>query len=131
MEFNLQEGLIGEFKEPVTENNTARKYGSGSIDVYATPAMVGLIEHAALSAVDPLLPAGFTTVGIEINVKHLAATPVGMTVHARAELKEIDGRRLVFHVEAFDDLEKIGEGVHQRYIVQSDKFMAKNARKKG
>jgi len=131
MDFNLTTGLTGEVHDIVNEENTARKFGSGSIDVYATPAMVGLIEHAALNAVDPLLPEGFSTVGIDLNVKHLAATPIGLKVRAVAELMEIDGRRLVFRVEAFDEKEKIGEGTHQRYIVQLDKFMAKNAQKKG
>jgi predicted thioesterase len=114
----------------VTENNTARKFGSGSIDVYATPAMIGLIEHAALNAVDPLLPRGFSTVGTELNIRHIAATPIGLRVRATAKLMEIDGRKLVFQVEAYDEREKIGEGMHQRYIVQVDKFMGKNAQKR-
>lgn len=130
MEFNLKPGLMGEAKDMVTKDNTARKFGSGSIDVYATPAMIGLMEHAALNAVDPFLPEGFSTVGIDINIKHLAATPMGLEVRAEAELTEIDGRRLVFQVEAFDEKEKIGTGQHQRFIVELDRFMAKNAQKK-
>jgi fluoroacetyl-CoA thioesterase len=125
MDFNLQLGLSGEATETVTENNTARKYGSGNIDVYATPAMIGLMENAALKGVDPILPEGWSTVGIEINVKHMAATPVGFTVRAKSELIEVDGRRLVFKVEAYDESEKIGEGMHQRFIVQLDKFLSK------
>ncbi|MDD2497403.1 MAG: thioesterase family protein [Desulfitobacteriaceae bacterium] len=131
MDLNLKVGLTGEAQDSVTTENTAKKYGSGSIDVYATPAMIGLIENAALSAVDSLLPEGFTTVGIELNVKHLAATPIGMAVKAKAALVQVDGRRLVFKVEAFDDVEKIGEGEHQRFVVQVDKFMAKSINKKG
>jgi fluoroacetyl-CoA thioesterase len=131
VDLNLKVGLIGEVQDTVTLDNTAKKYGSGSIDVYATPAMIGLIENAALSAVDTLLPSGFTTVGIELRVKHLAATPIGMTVKARAELVQIDSRRLVFKVEAFDEVEKIGEGEHERFVVQVDKFMAKSMSKKG
>lgn len=131
MDFNLNVGLTGEVGEYVTSENTAKKFGSGSVEVYATPAMIGLIEHAALSAVDPLLPPGFSTVGISLNVKHLSATPMGFSVTATAELIEVDGRRLVFKVEAFDDVEKIGEGEHQRFIVQLDKFMAKCKGKKG
>lgn len=125
MDFNLQLGLSGEATETVTENNTARKYGSGNIDVYATPAMIGLMENAALKGVDPILPEGWSTVGIEIHVKHMAATPVGFTVRAKSELIEVDGRRLVFKVEAYDESEKIGEGMHQRFIVQLDKFLSK------
>ncbi|MGI6711975.1 MAG: thioesterase family protein [Bacillota bacterium] len=125
MDFNLQLGLSGEARETVTENNTARKYGSGNIDVYATPAMIGLMENAALKCVDPILPEGWSTVGIEINVKHMAATPIGFTVQAKSELIEVDGRRLVFKVEAYDESKKIGEGMHQRFIVQLDKFLSK------
>lgn len=131
MKLNLKVGLTGEAQDTVTLDNTAKKYGSGSIDVYATPAMIGLIENAALSAVDSSLPEGFTTVGIELNVKHLAATPIGMVVKAKAALVQVDGRRLVFQVEAFDEVEKIGEGEHQRFVVQVDKFMAKSINKKG
>lgn len=130
MDFDLKTGLSGEATEIVSEENTARKYGSGSIDVFATPAMIALMESAALQAVAPHLPEGFSTVGIDISAKHLAATPLGLTVRAQAELMEIDGRRLVFRVEAFDNVEKIGEGEHQRFIIPIDKFMEKAGRKK-
>ena len=90
MEFDLKVGLTGEVKEMVTPDNTAKKYGSGSIDVYATPAMIGLMEKASLSSVDALLPEGFSTVGIKLDVKHLAATPIGMEVTAKAQLIEVD-----------------------------------------
>ena len=130
MEFNLKPGLLGEAKELVSEENTAQKYGSGGVAVYATPAMIGLMENAALRSVDPLLPEGWATVGTHLDVKHLAATPVGMTVTAKAELQEIDGRRLVFRVEAFDEREKVGEGSHERYIINLPKFLAKNEEKK-
>lgn len=129
MDFNLKTGLTGTATEQVTTENTAKMYGSGSIDVYATPAMIGLMENASLNAVDPLLPEGFSTVGIHLDVKHLAATPIGLTATAQAELIEIDGRRLVFKIEAFDNKEKIGEGTHQRFIIQLDKFMAKTEAK--
>jgi predicted thioesterase len=129
MEINLQPGLIGEKKELVTEDNTAIKYGSGEVAVYATPALVGLMEGASINAVDHLLPAGFCTVGISISTIHTAATPTGMTVTARAELLEVHGRRLVFKVEGFDDKEPVGAGTHERYIVQMDKFMQKNRSK--
>jgi predicted thioesterase len=130
MDFNLHTGMKAEKKDIVTNDNTAIKYGSGGVAVYATPAMIGLIEGTCLAAVDPSLPEGLATVGTHLNVKHLAATPVGMTVRATAELIEIAGKRLVFAVEAFDDKEKIGEGTHERYIIDLQKFLQKAAAKK-
>ncbi|MCX7781575.1 MAG: thioesterase family protein [Negativicutes bacterium] len=130
MDFNLHIGMKAEKKEAVTNDNTAVRYGSGGVAVYATPAMIGLMEGACLAAVDPHLPSGMATVGTHLNVKHLAATPVGMTVRASAELAEIAGKRLVFKVEAYDDKEKIGEGTHERYIIDLAKFMQKSAAKK-
>ena len=125
MEFNLQKGLTGEREELVTMDNVASKYGSGIVAVYSTPAMVGLMEGASLSTVAPLLPEGWSTVGMIVDVKHLAATPLGMKVRAVAELTAIEGRKLVFKVEAFDEKEKIGEGIHERYIIEMKKFMAR------
>ena len=125
MEFNLRVGMTAEKQEQVTNDNTAMRYGSGSAAVYATPAMIGLMEGTCLKAVDPFLPAGLSTVGIRLDVRHLAATPVGLGVKATAELTEIAGKRLTFKVEAFDDKEKIGEGIHERYIIEVEKFMAK------
>jgi len=92
------------------------------MDVYATPAMIGLMERAALSAVALHLPKGYTTVGTAVNIKHIAGTPVGMKVKALAELIAVEGRKLTFKVEAFDGVEKIGEGYHERYIVSSQNF---------
>jgi predicted thioesterase len=115
-------GLIGESSELVTADNTAARWGSGLVASYATPAMIGLMENAAFNATKPFLPETQTTVGIEVNVKHLAATPQGMRVRARAELLEIDGRKLLFKVEAWDDTEKIGEGTHARFIVDWERF---------
>lgn len=132
MNFNLKPGLIGEKQETVTEDNVALKYASGTVSVYATPAMIGLMEFAAHSCVDAYLPGGFATVGTHLDVKHLAATPLGMKVTARAELLAIEGRRLTFQVEAYDEKEKVGEGTHERYIVELDKFMSRvNAKIKG
>lgn len=130
MDFNLQVGMTAEKSERVTNDNTAIRYGSGSAAVYATPAMIGLMEGTCLAAVDPHLPAGMSTVGIHLDVRHMAATPVGIGVRAVAELIEVSGKRLTFKVEAFDDKEKIGEGTHQRYIIEVDKFMAKAESKK-
>ncbi|MDF2874679.1 MAG: hypothetical protein K0R22_1362 [Sporomusa sp.] len=130
MEFNLQVGMKAERAEQVTTENTAIKYGSGGVAVYATPAMVGLMEGTCLAAVDPHLPSGMATVGIDLNIKHLAATPVGMTVRATAELTGIAGKKLTFTIEAFDDQEKIGQGTHERYIIDLDKFLKKAESKK-
>jgi len=115
-------GLVGERSTTVVLENTARHLGSGNVAVFATPEMIRLMEKAGVEAVDHLLPEGYRTVGVHVNVSHMAATPLGMTVRARAELTEVDGRRLTFRVEAFDDVEKIGEGTHQRMIINLAKF---------
>ena len=111
--------------EAVSEQNTALSVGSGSLRVYATPAMLALIEKAACKAIEGLLAEGETTVGTLLNVKHLAATPVGMQVSATAELIERDGRKFVFSVTASDECGVIGEGTHERFLVFSDKFTDK------
>lgn len=131
VEFSLQPGVTGEKQEAVTENNTAIRYGSGEVPVYATPALVGLMEGAAIRAVDPHLPEGFCTVGTSIAIEHTAATPVGMTVTARARLARVEGRKLTFEVEAFDDRERVGKGTHGRFIVQIEKFMGRSQAKRG
>ncbi len=115
-------GLVGERETEVTVENTARHLGSGNVAVFATPEMVRWMERAAVAAVDHLLPEGYQTVGIRVDVRHLAATPLGMTVRTRAELLEVDGRKLTFRVEAFDEVEKVGEGIHERMIVDLGRF---------
>ena len=129
MKTELKPGLIGKKFDKVTDHNTAISYGSGGAAVYATPAMVGLMESACLSIVDPLLPDGKATVGISLNIRHLAATPIGMSITAQAELITISGNKLTFSVQAFDDKEKIGEGTHERYIIELSKFLQKTADK--
>lgn len=114
----------------VTDNNTAVSVGSGSLAVYATPAMLALIEKAACVALMGVLNDGETSVGTLLNVKHIAATPVGMKVSATAELIERDGRRLVFNVTANDECGLIGEGTHERFVVNSEKFIQKTYSKK-
>ena len=126
----LKLGLAAEKTDTVTEKNTASALGSGGLAVYGTPAMIALMELTALSAVAPLLPAGWSTVGTELNVKHVSATPVGMNVSVRAELLSIDGRALVFRLEAFDEAGKIGEGTHGLFIVANERFLAKAGGKK-
>lgn len=118
----IQTGLTGEREIRVEDAQTARHLGSGNVSVLATPEMIRLMEGAAVSAVDPLLPEGYSTVGIQIQVNHLAATPLGMRVRVRAELQQADGRKLTFRVQAFDELEQIGEGTHQRMIIDLARF---------
>lgn len=126
----LKPGLFAEKTETVSEKNTASALGSGSLAVYATPAMIAIMEGAAVSAVDPLLPPGCSSVGTELNIKHIAATPLGMKISAKAELLSVDGKSLLFRVEAFDEAGKIGEGEHRRFIIEIEKFMARTERKK-
>ena len=124
-------GMKGERTITVEQAHTARHLGSGGVDVFATPAMVSLMEETALGVVDPLLPSGQLTVGYSLDIRHIAATPLGMKVTARAELTKVDGRMLTFTVEAFDEKEKIGEGTHVRAVISLDRFSAKLAAKKG
>ncbi len=121
----LTTGITGKVEITVSNEDTAAKWGSGLVPVYSTPALVGLMESAAVQALRGYLAEGKTTVGGRIDVKHMAATPVGMKVHALAELVEIDGRRLVFKVQAWDEAEQIGEAVHERYIIDEAKFLAR------
>jgi predicted thioesterase len=127
---SLEPGLNTEVKITVSDTETAAHLGSGSIAVYATPALVALMENAAIRALEGHLPPDQTTVGSHIDVRHLAATPVGVKVRARAELVEIQGRKLTFHIQAWDEVEEIGKADHVRYIVDEGKFMAK-VREKG
>jgi len=121
----LNVGLSGEKQIEVTLAVSATHMGSGSMGVFATPAMVGLIERTAMDLVQPTLAENETTVGVEVHVRHLAATPVGMHVRARVELVAVEGRFLTFQAEVFDDKEKVGEGTHKRAIIRSDRFMAR------
>ena len=114
----------------VTEDKTARMMGSGTLDVFATPAMIALMEEAAYKAVTDHLDEGCGSVGTYLDIKHTAATPLGMTVRAEAELCEIDGRRLVFTLKAYDEAGLIGEGRHERFVIQNEKFMARTNLKK-
>jgi len=122
-------GSKNEKAELVTEANTAIQHGSGNLSVYATPAMVALMEGAAAACVENQLPEGMSTVGISLTIQHLAATPIGIKVRAVAELIEVNGKKLTFNVTAFDEKEKIGEGLHERFIVSADKFLQKTQAK--
>lgn len=125
----VQVGLKNTVSEEVTEARTARAMGSGSLPVYATPAMTCLMEKAATEAVEALVPEGWTTVGISLHVAHTAATPVGLTVRAEAEVTAVEGRKIIFTVRAYDDQGEIGVGSHERFAVAKEKFLAKTAAK--
>ncbi|AKA71368.1 thioesterase family protein [Clostridium scatologenes] len=125
MEFNVKEGMVSTREIYVTENNVASKLGSGNIDVFSTPSMIALMENTSKSCVDLHLPFGYTTVGIEVNVKHIKASSIGMKIRCEASLVKVDKKKLVFNVEAWDEKGKIGEGNHTRCIVNSEEFMKK------
>ena len=121
----LEIGIKNTKSEIVNENNTAAALGSGLLPVYATPAMIALLEGTCAQAVAGELDEGCTTVGTKLDVEHVSATPLGMEVRCECELCEIDRRRLVFKVEIFDKAGVIGRGTHERFIVASEKFMEK------
>ena len=125
----IQPGLNTELTHLVTEEDSAKTYGSGLVPVLSTPFLIALMENAAQSAVAPHLEAGMTTVGTAVDMQHLAATPIGMQVRVRAELIEADGQRLRFRVEAWDQVEKIGECEHERFIIDTARFMQRVSKK--
>jgi predicted thioesterase len=127
----LHAGLKGAAEITVGEKHTAPQVGSGLVHVLATPVMINLIEVAALAAVEHLLPAGHQSLGTHLDVRHIAATPVGMKAYASAELVAIEGRTLSFRVEARDQAELIGDGVHQRVVVNVERFDQRVQRKAG
>jgi len=124
-ESTLQPGLSAEIERTVNVIETATHLGSGSLDVYATPALVALMENAAVCALEDHLPDKHTTVGGKIDVRHLATTPVGIRVRAHAELVEVQGRKLTFRIQAWDEVELIGEADHIRYLIEVEPFMTK------
>lgn len=127
----MEIGIIGIQTITVTEEQTAKALGSGELSVFGTPFMIALMENTALKSVQPHLSEGQGTVGTLLNVKHVAATPVGMEVKCETKLIEIDRKRLVFEVKAFDACGLIGEGLHERFIIDNDRFMAKTNAKLG
>ena len=127
---NLSVGLKNSVAQIVTESDTALAVGSGSLKVLATPKMLALIEKAAADLVEENLPEEWTSVGISLNVAHTAPTPVGMQIRAEAELVELDGRKIIFEVAAFDECGEIGRGRHERFIVNREKFQLKADAKK-
>ena len=126
----MEIGIKNTLEITVTGNLTAAAVGSGTLNVYATPAMIALIEETAWKSVAPYLEDGQSTVGTRLDVSHVAPTPLGMTVRCETELTGVDGRRLVFAVNVYDEAGLIGKGTHERFIIMAEKFQAKADSKK-
>ena len=125
MEYNSLVGLCHSETITVEYKDTAAVYGSGSLAVFATPAMIALMEKTCLESVNGKIGEGNTTVGISVNIKHLKASPVGASIRCDSKLIEVDRKRLAFEVQCFDGDTLIGGGVHERFVVDSEKFMGK------
>lgn len=121
----MEIGIIGKGEIVVTKDVTAAAIGSGMVDVFATPMMISLMENTCAKSIASHLQADESTVGTHVNVSHCAATPIGMKVYCESELIEIDRRKLTFKVTAYDERGLIGEGLHERFIIDSKKFQAK------
>lgn len=121
----LKAGIRGTQSTTVTDENSALAMGSGTLKVFATPAMIALMEETAWKSVAPHMEEGSGTVGTSLNIQHTAATPQGMTVTCESTLEAVDGRKLTFHVVAKDEAGIIGEGSHERFIIDNEKFQAK------
>ena len=126
----LETGIQGRAETVVNDTNTAAAVGSGNLDVFATPFMIALMEEASQRSVAPYLTEGESTVGTKFSVSHDAATPLGMKVRAESRLIEIDGRRLVFEVRAWDECGPVGQGSHERFIIRRQRFLEKVEAKK-
>ena len=122
-------GLKGRAETVVNESNTAQAACSGALPVFGTPFLCALMEEAAWKSIAPHLEEGQSTVGTRLNVSHDSATPIGMKVRAESEITEVDGKRLVLKVSAFDEKGLIGQGTHERFIVTDERFLAKAAKK--
>lgn len=122
---SIEVGLEASYSVRVDASNTAKAMGSGSLDVFATPSMVAIMEKASTLALEGHLEEGSTTVGTAMDVSHVSATPVGMEVSATARVTAVDGRELTFKVQAFDEAGLVGEGTHKRFVVYADRFQAK------
>ncbi|MCR5468554.1 MAG: thioesterase family protein [Lachnospiraceae bacterium] len=121
----LEVGTKGHQEITVTDDITAAAMVSGTLPVYATPCMISLIEATCWKSIEKDISEDESTVGTMLNVKHLAATPVGMKVWCDSKLVEVDGRRLLFEVEVFDEAGKVGEGTHERFIIKAERFLEK------
>ena len=122
---SIETGMKGRAEAVVAQENTAQAVGSGLVPVFATPYMIALMENAAVNAVQAQLAPDEGTVGIRLDVTHDAATPIGLTVWAEAELTAVEGRKLTFAVSAYDQRERIGGGTHERFIIKPEKFLAR------
>lgn len=122
-------GMTGRAEAVVFEGNTAQAAGSGTLPVFATPWMCALMEKAAWTAIAPALNEGESSVGTSLNISHLSATPLGLKVWAESEVTAVDGRKVDFKVAAYDEKGLIGEGTHQRFIIQDERFLARAAKK--
>ena len=127
---SVEIGMKGRAETVVTRDNTAQAVGSGLVSVFATPYMIALMEKAAVNAVQARLAPDEGTVGTRLDVTHDAATPIGMRVWAEAEVTAVEGRKLTFAVAAYDEAEKIGGGTHERFIIKTERFLAKAQNKK-
>lgn len=128
---SIEVGLKGRAELIVSEQNTASAVGSGLVPVFGTPFMIAMMENAAVNAITPYLAEGEGSVGTKLNVSHDAATPIGMKVWAEATIVEVDKKRLSYEVVAFDEAGPIGKGTHERFIINTEKFLAKtNAKTK-
>ena len=126
----IEVGMKGRAETVVTQDNTAQAVGSGLVPVFATPYMIALMENAAVNAVQARLAPDEGTVGTRLDVTHDAATPIGMKVWAEAEVTAVEGRKITFSVSAYDETEKIGGGTHERFIIRTDRFLARAQGKK-
>ena len=127
MEYDLLKGLCHSETLVVEHKDTAAVYGSGSLEVFATPAMIALMEKTCLESVNAKIGEGNTTVGISVNIKHLKASPIGSVIRCDSKLIEVDRKRLAFEVRCFEGDTLVGEGIHERFVVDSLKFMSKLA----
>ncbi len=130
VKFNLEKGMKGVSQMLVGPDNMAEKFSRPMPPSFATPMLISLMDNAAIEAVKKKIPAGYITVGTSITVKHIAPTPEGMTITAQAELKDIFQNRLIFEVTAYDEIEKVGEGEVERYIIDLERFSDKILEKK-
>jgi len=121
----METGIKNAIETEVTADKTAAAMGSGTLQVFATPAMIALIEETAWKSVAPHLEDGQGTVGTMLNISHVAPTPLGMTVKCETELVEVDGRKLIFKANVYDETGLIGTGTHERFIINSEKFQKK------
>jgi predicted thioesterase len=128
---SIRPGVVGRAQLVVGEEHTAPRVGSGKVHVLATPVMINLIEAAALAAIEHLLPPGHQSLGTRLDVRHIAATPVGMKIFASATVESVSGRTVTFRVEARDEKELIGDGLHERVVVNVAKFDARVQKKLG